>query len=238
MTVASHAKKAAPKAHKSAPAHKAPAHKAAPAKAAKATRKVTARPAAKGKAKAPQTAENILKGARPAKVDAHKDAPAKPKGKKQPVLAKELLKHVKPAVPDVTHDQAAAPLKHAKQLLKQLGKQQFQFNRAYSKATFEEQAFMDFFGPEIEAELVREATIFNDRFARWPCQCCDVVIRVPRRTEVFHGDYHLVHDDVLGLLVNGERWVPNAETPIEVHQPGRIRNPWTGELVKPGKHAV
>jgi hypothetical protein len=203
-------------------------------------RKATPRPAAKGKAKAaPQTAKNLLKSARAGTVKAHKDAPAPVKAKgKQPILAKELLKHVKPAVPDVTHDQATAPVKHAKHLLKQLGKQQFQFNRASSKATFEEQAFMDFFGPEIEAELERDATIFNDRFARWPCQCCDVVIRVPRRTEVFHGDYHLVHDDVMGLLVNGERWVPNAETPIEVHQPGRIRNPWTGELVKPGKHAV
>lgn len=213
------------------------------AKHAKAPAKAPAKPArgarpTKGKAtKAPETARNILKNAKATTVHAHRDAPAKAKGK-QPILAKELLKHVKPTVPDVTHDQADKPVAHAKQLLKQLGKQQFQFNRASSKATFEEQAFMDFFGPEIEAELEREATIFNDRFARWPCQCCDVVIRVPRRTEVFHGDYHLVHDDALGLLVNGERWVPNAETPIEVHQPGRIRNPWTGELVKPGRHAV
>lgn len=209
--------------------------------AKKAARKVTTRPAAKGKAgaaKPVRTAKEILKAARPTTVRTHKDAPAPVKGRKQPLLASELLKHVKPAIPDVTRDQADKPIAHAKQLLKQLGKQQFQFNRASSKATFEEQAFMDFFGPEIEAELEREATIFNDRFARWPCQCCDVVIRVPRRTEVFHGDYHLVHDDVLGLLVNGERWVPNAETPIEIHQPGRIRNPWTGELVKPGKHAV
>lgn len=214
---------------------------AAKPKAAKTqARKAAARPAAKGKAgakAAPQSAKNILKNARSPAVKAHKDAPAPVKGK-QPLLAKELLKHVKPALPDVTRDQAEAPLRHAKHLLKQLDRQQFQFHRAVSKATFEEQAFMDFFGPEIEAELVREATIFNDRFARWPCQCCDVVIRVPRRTEVFHGDYHLVHDDVLGLLVNGERWVPKAETPIEVRQPGRIRNPWTGELVKPGKHAV
>jgi hypothetical protein len=218
-THAAHAKKAPAKAKAHKPARKAAK---APAKPAK---------------HAPETAANILKRVRPTTVKAHKDAPAPVKGK-QPLLASELLKHVRPAVPDVTHDQAEAPVKHAKHLLKQLGKQQFQFNRAYSKATFEEQAFMDFFGPEIEAELEREATIFNDRFARWPCQCCDVVIRVPRRTEVFHGDYHLVHDDVLGLLVNGERWVPKAETPIEVHQPGRIRNPWTGELVKPGKHAV
>jgi hypothetical protein len=203
------------------------AHKA-PAKAAARHAPAKARPA-KGKAKAPESAQNILKRAKATTVHAHKDAPAPVKAKgKQPLLAKELLKHVKPAVPSVTHDQADKPVAHAKQLLKQLGKQQFQFNRASSKATFEEQAFMDFFGPEIDAELERVATIFNDRF----------VIRVPRRTEVFHGDYHLVHDDVLGLLVNGERWVPKAETPLEVVQPGRIRNPWTGELVKPTRRSV
>ncbi|HEX2065426.1 MAG TPA: hypothetical protein VHI93_01300, partial [Candidatus Thermoplasmatota archaeon] len=200
-----------------------------------------ARPAAKSKGKpapAPRLAKDILKDAKPPVAKARSDAPAPVKGKRQPVLAKELLRHVKPAVPAVERDAAAAPLVHAKKLLKQLGHQKFQFHRAVSRATFEEQAFMDFFGPEIEAELERQATIFNDRFARWPCQCCDVVIRVPRRTEVFLGDYHLVHDDVMGLLVNGERWVPKAETPIEVLQPGRVRNPWTGELVKPGKHAV
>jgi hypothetical protein len=196
---------------------------------------------------AARTVSRKAKAARPAaprparKVEARKDAPKPVKGRarKEPLRAKEILRNAaKRPAPKVQQDQSQPQPVHAKQLLKQLGKQQFVFRGAASTATFEEKAFMDFFGPEIEAELERTATIFNDRFARWRCQCCDTVIPVPRRTEVFHGDYHLIHDDVLGLLVNGERWVPNAETPVEVVQPGRIRNPWTGELVKPGRHAV
>ncbi|HUR61652.1 MAG TPA: hypothetical protein VM286_04740 [Candidatus Thermoplasmatota archaeon] len=238
---ATHAPSHPAKAHKSASKQpKAPVHHAEKAHAKPSAPAKAHKPAKPAKAPKPtETAQNILKRAKPAKVEANHDAVAQVKVRgKAPILAKELLKHVKPAVPNITHDQAEKPVQHAKHLLKQLGKQQFTFNRAYSKATFEEQTFMDFFGPEIEAELESTATIYNDRFARWPCQCCDVVIRVPRRTEVFHGDYHLVHDDVLGLLVNGERWVPNAETPIEVNQPGRIRNPWTGELVKPTRRSV
>jgi hypothetical protein len=113
-----------------------------------------------------------------------------------------------------------------------LKEQKMQFNPAKSKARFKEENYEDFFTAEIEAELNRDAIIFNDRIARWRCQCCDTIIPVPRRTEVFHGDYHLVHDDVEGLLVNGEKFVPKAYTPIEVQQPGRLRNPWTGKTIE------
>jgi hypothetical protein len=103
---------------------------------------------------------------------------------------------------------------------------------ATSKARFKTENYEDFFVAEIMAELESEATIYNDRIARWRCQCCDAIIPVPRRTEVFHGDYHLVHDDIEGLLVNGEKFVPKAYTPIEVVQPGRLRNPWTGKTIE------
>lgn len=120
----------------------------------------------------------------------------------------------------------------AAQLLKKLRDEHVEYRPSHAKKVgFGEEDFMEFFGAEIERELERDAHVVNDRYARWPCQCCDAIIPIPRRTEVFHGDYHLVHDDVMGLLVNGERWIPKAETPIEVVQPGRLRNPWTGKTL-------
>lgn len=94
--------------------------------------------------------------------------------------------------------------------------------RARSMAELEEE-FEAFFAAEIEAELEREADIFNDRMAHWRCQCCDALLKIPRRTTVFHGEYVLEHDDLRGLLVNGERFVPKATDATELKQPGRIK---------------
>ena len=105
-----------------------------------------------------------------------------------------------------------------------------------NRRAFKEGDFGAFFQAEIEAELLREAEIFNDRIARWRCQCCDAVIPVPRRTVVFHGEYMLEHDDIQGLLINGEKFVPRSETPLEVQQPGRLRNPYTGRRLQDEKY--
>ena len=96
-----------------------------------------------------------------------------------------------------------------------------------------EEAFWAFFGDEIEQMVTYPAEIFNDRAYSWRCECCDVALRVPRRTTVFHGDYEVQHDDQVGLLVNGERHMPGAYTSgIQVVQPGRLKNPWTGKLIE------
>lgn len=96
-----------------------------------------------------------------------------------------------------------------------------------------EEAFWAFFGDEIEQMVTYPAEIFNDRAYLWRCECCDVALRVPRRTTVFHGDYEVQHDDQEGLLVNGERFMPGAYTSgIQVVQPGRLKNPWTGKLIE------
>lgn len=96
-----------------------------------------------------------------------------------------------------------------------------------------EEAFWAFFGDEIEQMATYPAEIYNDRAYMWRCECCDVALRVPRRTTVFHGDYEVQHDDQEGLLVNGERHMPGAYTSgIQVVQPGRLRNPWTGKLLE------
>jgi hypothetical protein len=96
-----------------------------------------------------------------------------------------------------------------------------------------EEAFWAFFGDEIETMVGYPAEIFNDRAYTWRCECCDVPLRVPRRTTVFHGDYEVQHDDQEGLLVNGERFMPGAYTSgIQVVQPGRLKNPWTGKLIE------
>ena len=96
-----------------------------------------------------------------------------------------------------------------------------------------EEAFWAFFGDEIETMVAWPATIHGDRSYVWRCECCDAPLRVPRRTTVFHGDYEIVHDDSEGLLVNGVRHVPGAYTKgLEVVQPGRLRNPWTGKLIE------
>lgn len=100
-----------------------------------------------------------------------------------------------------------------------------------------EEAFWAFFGDEIETMVATPATIYGDRSYVWRCECCDAPLRVPRRTTVFHGDYEIVHDDNEGLLVNGVRHIPGAATKgLEVVQPGRLRNPWTGKLLQ-GKDA-
>jgi hypothetical protein len=96
-----------------------------------------------------------------------------------------------------------------------------------------EEAFWAFFGDEIEQMVTYPAEIVNDRSYSWRCECCNEALRVPRRTTVFHGDYEIQHDDQEGLLVNGERHVPGAYTPeIQVVQPGRLRNPWTGKTIE------
>lgn len=183
----------------------------------------------------PHTAKEILaaqKGKK-AKVATHQDAPTTRKGRKEPLHAKEILKHAKPGKVEANQDSLEPQLRRAADILKELRKEHFEFHHAVTdKNAFDPKAFNEFFMAEIEAEVAKVATIYNDRFARWRCQCCDVVIPVPRRTTVYHGDYVLEHDDVLGLIVNGERWVPKAETPLEVVQPGRLRNPWTGRTLE------
>lgn len=96
-----------------------------------------------------------------------------------------------------------------------------------------EEAFWAFFGDEIETMVSWPATMHGDRAYLWRCECCDEPLRIPRRTTVFHGDFEIVHDDSEGLLVNGVRHVPGAYTKgLEVVQPGRLRNPWTGKLIQ------
>lgn len=173
----------------------------------------------------------ISKTAKAANVTARRDVapPAKtPKGKARKAAPAPVIVEKRKDSRDSLDPLGSV----SAQLLKKLRDEKYEFNRAQSTAKFDESSFYDFFGPEIDAELEKVATIYNDRYARWPCQCCDVIIPVPRRTEVFHGDYHLVHDDIMGLLVNGERWIPRAETPLEVVQPGRLRNPWTGKTLE------
>lgn len=205
----------------------AKAARAAPAKAAR-------KPSGKANGKAPQkvaTAAELLKALKPARIEAHVDAPAPVKGK-----AKTTPR--KPGSVAFRRDSPLPLEQGADKLLRKLRDEEKVFNPAQGKGSFEEDKFDEFFGAEIETEVARPAEIVHDRIARWRCQCCDVVIPVPRRTTVYHGDYILEHDDVLGLLVNGERWVPKAETPLEVVQPGRLRDPFTGTLIKTGKRAV
>lgn len=190
----------------------------------------TSRPAPKtatpGKVAKAGKARKSAKAVKAAAPVAKRDVPAPVKGKGgKPKVAK-------PIVTLARRDSLDPEGSVAAKLLKQMRKEVFEFHRAESKAKFDESAFYEFFGAEIDAELNKVATIFNDRYARWPCQCCDAIIPVPRRTTVFHGDYVLEHDDVMGLLVNGERWIPKADTPIEVVQPGRLRNPWSGRVIE------
>jgi len=181
-------------------------------------------------AKAPATAQEILKGAKPTKLEARVDAPTPTKGK--------APKARKPGAVAFKRDAPLPLAQDADKLLRKLRDEDKEFRPSQGKGSFDEGKFDEFFAAEIETEVAKPAEIVHDRIARWRCQCCDVVIPVPRRTTVYHGDYILEHDDVLGLLVNGERWVPKAETPLEVVQPGRLRNPWTGELLKGGKQSV
>ena len=102
------------------------------------------------------------------------------------------------------------------------------------------QDFDAMFLAEIDEEVNRPASVHQDRFVRWRCQCCDAMLRVPRRAMVLHGEYVLVHDDQLGLLVNGERWVPKSDSEggLQLVQPGRLKDPFTGSLLKTTKYAV
>jgi hypothetical protein len=206
------------------------APRTAPKTAAKTAARPKGKPAARGKAKEPATAKELLKHLRPAHIEARTDAPTPLKGK--------APKARKPGAVSFKRD-APLPLEtNAAKLLKELKDEKAEFRPSQGKGSFEEDKFDEFFSAEIETEVGRPAEIVHDRIARWRCQCCDAVIPVPRRTTVYHGDYVLEHDDVLGLLVNGERWVPKAETPLEVVQPGRLRDPFTGDLIRTGKRAV
>lgn len=183
--------------------------------------------------------------ARPARApkrrvaEVRRRAPAMSPRKKEPMRADEILKGAKQPKFEARRDRPLPMEENAAAMLKKLRDQHAEYNPAtVAKQGFDESNFDQFFLPEILDLVQQDAEIFNDRIARWRCQCCDVVIPVPRRTTVFHGDYILEHDDILGLLVNGERWVPTAESPIEVQQPGRLRDPWSGQLIKAGKHAV
>ena len=201
------------------------AARAAPRKAAKSSKKAPA------KEKKVATAAELLKALKPAKFEAHVDAPTPVKGKAKPAARKQGAVAFRRDSP--------LPLEQgADKLLRKLRDEEKVFNPAQGKGTFDENKFDEFFQAEIDTEVTKPAEIVHDRIARWRCQCCDVVIPVPRRTTVYHGDYILEHDDVLGLLVNGERWVPKAETPLEVVQPGRLRDPFTGTLIRTGKRSV
>ena len=188
--------------------------------------------ATKAKAtQAPATTAELLKHLKPTNVEARVDAPT-------PVKAKAKGSGSKPGSVQFRKD-APLPLEQgADRLLKQLRDEHKEFRPSTGKGTFDGGKFDEFFQAEIETEVTRPAEMVHDRIARWRCQCCDAVIPVPRRTTVYHGDYILEHDDILGLLVNGERWVPKAETPLEVVQPGRLKDPWTGQLIKTGKRSV
>ncbi len=190
------------------------------AAARKATRKPAAKSAAKpGKAAAASRRVSAAKPSKPGRPKAGRAAPAR-SGRKAPKK--------RPAVVARTDEAAAALPK----IRIQNRPDEVHRNKAAPRA-FHEKDFEAFFQAEIEAELEREAEIFHDRIARWRCQCCDAVIPVPRRTTVFHGDFVLEHDDVQGLMVNGEKFVPLAHgTPIDVQQPGRLRNPFTGRRLE------
>ncbi|MFA5943973.1 MAG: DUF4332 domain-containing protein [Candidatus Thermoplasmatota archaeon] len=151
-----------------------------------------------------------------AKQDAATPAPAR-KPKKASKLATEIQQATSNALPRPMKVRQEHP--------------EIKDNQAGS-LKWAEEAFWAFFGDEIEMMVGYPAEIFNDRAYSWRCECCDVALRVPRRTTVFHGDYEVQHDDQEGLLVNGERHVPRADSAIQVVQPGRLRNPWTGKLIE------
>ena len=199
-------------------------------------RAAKAKPAAGTKAKA---------ASKPAVEAKHDAAPAR-------AAPKKAAKPHKPVV-NVRHDEA--PPAPAQRKPKKVSKVAMEIQAAASNALpkpmkvrqqhpeiqenqggnlkWAEEAFWAFFGDEIEQMASYPAEIFNDRAYSWRCECCDVPLRVPRRTTVFHGDYEVQHDDQEGLLVNGERHMPGAYTAgIEVVQPGRLRNPWTGKLLE------
>lgn len=153
-----------------------------------------------------------------AKVDAADPRPASKKPKKVSKVAAEIQAATSNALPKPMKVRQDHP--------------EIQENQG-GNLKWAEEAFWAFFGDEIEQMASYPAEIFNDRAYMWRCECCDVPLRVPRRTTVFHGDYEVQHDDNEGLLVNGERHMPGAYTSgIQVVQPGRLRNPWTGKLIE------
>lgn len=167
------------------------------------------------KAKAPK-----IKGATTGKVEARVDAadPTPKQAKKFSSVAAEIQAATSNALPRPMKVRAEHP--------------EIKDNQAGS-LKWAEEAFWAFFGDEIEALTSYPASIHGDRSYVWRCECCDAPLRVPRRTTVYHGDYEIVHDDSEGLLVNGVRHVPGAYTKgLEVVQPGRLRNPWTGKLIE------
>ena len=155
------------------------------------------------------------------KVEAKQDA-ATPQARGKPKRASKLATEIQQA----TSNALPRPMKVRQE------HPEIKDNQAGS-LKWAEEAFWAFFGDEIEMMVGYPAEIFNDRAYSWRCECCDVPLRVPRRTTVFHGDYEVQHDDQEGLLVNGERFMPGAYTSgIQVVQPGRLRNPWTGKLIE------
>jgi hypothetical protein len=206
----------------------ASARAAKPAKSSKELR-AEAR-AAKGKgAKAPAGAAPAAakpKAPRPIKkVEAHvrhDEAPPLPASARRPKKVSKVAMEIQQA----TSNALPRPMKVRQE------HPEIQENQGGS-LKWAEEAFWAFFGDEIEQMATYPAEIVNDRAYTWRCECCDVPLRVPRRTTVFHGDYEVVHDDQEGLLVNGERHMPGAYTAgIQVVQPGRLRNPWTGKLIE------
>ena len=156
-----------------------------------------------------------------AKVEARQDA-ATPLARGKPKRASKLATEIQQA----TSNALPKPMKVRQE------HPEIQENQG-GNLKWAEEAFWAFFGDEIEMMVGYPAEIFNDRAYTWRCECCDVPLRVPRRTTVFHGDYEVQHDDQEGLLVNGERFMPGAYTSgIQVVQPGRLKNPWTGKLIE------
>lgn len=193
---------------------------------------------------APAQAAKPLKVGKAPAVKAQRDAappakPAKGKGKahrvtveaKQDAATPAPLRKPKKASKLATEIQAATSNALPRPMKVRQEHPEIKDNQAGS-LKWAEEAFWAFFGDEIEMMVGYPAEIFNDRAYSWRCECCDVALRVPRRTTVFHGDYEIQHDDAEGLLVNGERHVPKADSPIQVVQPGRLRNPWTGKLIE------
>lgn len=184
-----------------------------------AARKPAAKPAAKA-ARGEEPRKAKAAAAKP-KVEVRRDEPEPAPARKPRKVSKVALE-----IQQATSNALPKPMKVRQE------HPEIQENQGGSLAWAEE-AFWAFFGDEIEGMVSYPAEIVNDRAYTWRCECCDEPLRVPRRTTVFHGDYEIQHDDQEGLLVNGERHVPGAYTPdIQVVQPGRLRNPWTGKLIE------
>ena len=208
--------KAAPKA-----SARAPAKSTKPAKAAKAEPTVEVTPDRAPARKATKASKTAKKAAKPTVEVVPDQAPAPQplkSGRKPSKVAMEIQAAASTALPKPMKVRQEHP-----EIKEDAG----------GSLKWAEEAFWAFFGDEIETMVSWPATIHGDRSYVWRCECCDAPLRVPRRTTVFHGDYEVVHDDSEGLLVNGVRHIPGAYAKgLEVVQPGRLRNPWTGKLIE------